>query len=169
MKQLLSTGTLIFSVMCSGNLLAQGNYLSLGAGLLTFDLAPDSYEPVQFFGRLGHDYNDYFGLGAELGTSLIEDEINDTDYGATTTFLYARGRIPIGNDSSLYAMFGATRVELTVSSGSSSSSADDDDVGFGFGYETRLDSYHLFIDYVSYYDDEDIEVSSVNIGLNGYF
>jgi hypothetical protein len=148
---------------------AEGGYGAFGGGLLTFDDGFDKVKPKQLVGRLGYNFNDYVGIGFEGGFSLIEDELFGVDFDVSTLFFYLRGSAPVSDTSSIYVLFGSTNVELTGSSGRTSLSADDDDTGIGFGFETELDTVSLFVDYITYFDDDGVDVNSINIGVVGYF
>lgn len=165
---LVVTSALLLSV--SAQLHAtEGAYGAVGGGLLTFDDGFDKVKPKQLIGRLGYNFNDYIGIGFEGGFSLIEDELSGVDFDVTTTFIYLRGSAPVGEKSSVYALIGPTNVDLTGSSGGISISADDDDTGIGFGFETELESVSFFVDYITYFDDDGVEVDSINLGVVSYF
>ena len=144
-------------------------YWSLGGSLLTFDDSVDSIKPIQVFGRLGYDFNAYIGIGIEGGFSLIEDELGGVDFDVTTSFLYLKGSLPIGEDSKLYAMIGPTNVELTGTLGGLSISADDDDTGIGFGFEKFMDNHSISVDYIIYNNNAGVDVSAINLGFVRYF
>ena len=149
---------------------SEGAYGSIGAGFLTFDAGgSEDVETTQLMGRLGYNFNEYFGIGLESGFSLVEDEISGVDFDVTTTLFFLRGSIPVGDSSSLYVLAGPSNVELTGSFGGLSISGDDDDTGIGFGFETELDSVSFFIDHITYFDDDDVEVTSINLGAVFYF
>lgn len=167
-KLLLLVSALILTVSAQSRA-AEGAYGAFGGGLLTFDDGFDEVKPKQLLGRLGYNFNDYFGIGFEGGFSLIEDELDDVDFDVTTTFFYLRGSIPVSETADVYLLIGSTNVELTGSSGGISLSADDDDTGTGFGFETRLDTVSLFVDYITYFDDDGVDVTSINLGVVGYF
>ncbi len=136
---------------------------------MSFVEGPVSLEPINVFGRLGYDFNANIGVGAELNFSLIEDEFLGLDFGVTTTFVYVKGSMPIGDDSKLYAMIGPSNVELTASLGGVSASVDDNGTGIGFGYEKTLDTYSISIDYIKYYSEQDARFDAINVGLVTYF
>ena len=167
----------IFPILVSALLLtlsvqlraAEGAYGAVGGGFLTFDDGFDEVKPKQLLGRLGYNFNDYIGIGFEGGFSLIEDELFGVDFDVTTTFFYLRGNVPVGEDSSVYVLVGPTNVEVTGSSGGTSISADDDDTGIGFGFETPLESVSFFVDYITYYDDDGVDATSINLGVVSYF
>ena len=145
------------------------SYWTLGGSLLTFDDGFDTIEPVQIFGRLGYDLNANIGIGVEGGFSLIEDELAGVDFDVTTTFLYLKGSLPVGDGAKIYAMVGPTNVELTGTFGGFSASVDDDDTGFGFGYESKLNSHSFTIDYIMYNNNTGVDVSAINVGYVSYF
>ncbi len=140
-------------------------YWTLGGSLLTFDDGVDSIDPTQVFGRLGYDFNAYFGIGVEAGFSLIDDEIGGVDFDVSTIFFFLKGSIPVGDDAKIYAMIGPTDVELTGSLGGISISADDDDTGIGFGFEKAIDSYSISVDYIVYNDNSGVDVTAINLGF----
>ncbi|MEM7563530.1 MAG: porin family protein [Pseudomonadota bacterium] len=146
-----------------------GFYASVSGGLLTFDDGVDTIKPKQLSGRLGYNFNDYIGIGFEGGFSLLEDELFGFDWDVTTTFIYLRGSLPISETASIYLLAGPTDVSVTGTSGAFSITADDDDTGTGFGFETRLDTVSVYVDYITYNDNEGVEVDAFNIGVVSYF
>ncbi|MDH5394450.1 MAG: porin family protein [Gammaproteobacteria bacterium] len=148
---------------------APANYWSVGGGFMTFDDSVDKIKPIQLFGRVGHDFTENFGVGLEAGFSLVEDELDAVDYSVTSTFLYVKGSLPVGEGSKLYAMIGPTNVELSGEMGGVTVSVDDDDTGIGFGFEKILGAYSVTADYILYNDNDGADVSAINIGFVGYF
>ena len=144
-------------------------YLAVGGGLLTFDDGFDKINPLQVFGRFGYDFNANIGVGGELGISLVDDSVGPVDYSVTTTFFYVKGTFPIQPDASVYVMAGPTNVELTGEAFGISASADDDDMGIGFGFQKEFGKNAFSIDYVNYYDDDGIDVFSINLGYVIFF
>ena len=162
----------IFALMLSFSALAEDGargYWALGGGLLTFDDSVDQVKPIQMYGRLGYDFNQYIGIGGELGFSLIEDSAYGVDFSVTTTFFYVKGGMPLQDDAKIYVMFGPTNVELTGTYGGFSASTDDDDTGIGFGFEKGFGANAFTIDYITYYDKDGAEVYSINFGIASYF
>lgn len=143
-----------------------GLSFAVGGGLLTFDDTQDTLNPIQLVGRFGFDVNEFFGVGGELGVSLIKDSVNNVDFDVTTTFLYLKGMVPLDQDSKLYGMIGPTNTKLTgtasVSGISVSASADDDDTGVGFGYERSFGANGFSVDYIKYNDNQGVDVHSIN-------
>ena len=116
-----------------------------------------------------NNFNNYIGVGFEGGFSLIEDELFGVDFDVTTTFFYVRGSIPVGGKSSVYVLIGPTNVDLTGSVGGFSITGDDNDTGTGFGFETQLETLSFSVDYITYFDDDGVDVNSINFSLGSYF
>lgn len=167
-KSLLLVSVLLLSVSTQLRA-AEGVYYMVGGGLLTFDDGVDEIEPKQLIGRIGYNFNNYIGIGFEGGFSLIEDELFGVDFDVTTTFFYLRGSIPVGEKLSVYALIGPTNVDLTGSVGGFSITGDDSDTGTGFGFETQLETLSFSVDYITYFDDDGVDVNSINFSLGSYF
>lgn len=154
-----------------------GWFFGLGAGLVTFDDSFDEVDPVNAYLRAGYGFNRYLEIGAEFSRTLSPDEIGYVEYDTDTNFLFVRGKLPLNDVSSLYAMAGVTRVNLTASVPGLNVGANDNGVGYGIGYQYRITKREYFaVDYVIYYDDDefdgvaaDITVDSLNFGFYGYF
>jgi opacity protein-like surface antigen len=148
------------------------NY-AFGGGFLTFDDGQDTISPTQLVARIGYDINENFGVGGEIGFSLLKDSIGNVDFDVTTTFLYLKGGIPIQEDAKIYAMIGSTNTKLTGSASvggiTASASADDNDTGFGFGFEKSFGRNGFAVDYVKYNDNEGVDVHSINLLYTGRF
>ena len=167
-KSLLLASILLLSISAQLRA-AEGAYAMVGGGLLTFDDGVDEIEPKQLLGRIGYNFNNYIGVGFEGGFSLIEDELFGVDFDVTTTFFYVRGSIPVGGKSSVYALIGPTNVDLTGSVDGFSITGDDNDTGTGFGFETQLETLSFSVDYITYFDDDGVDVNSINFSLGSYF
>jgi len=140
-------------------------YWTLGGSLMTYEVGSVSLEPINVFGRLGYDFNENIGIGFEGSFSMLEDDFLGLDWSITTTFIYLKASMPVGDDAKIYAMIGPSNVELSASSGGASGSADDSDTGIGFGFETG--SYT--VDYINYYDKNGETFSAINLGFVNYF
>ena len=169
MKKSTTTLLIILLSLAASVQAAPANYWSVGGSLLTFDDGFNPVEPIQIFGRIGHDFNENIGIGFERGFSLVKDEVLGVDFDVTTTFLYLKGSLPIGDNEKLYAMIGPTNTELTGSLGGFSYSIDDDDTGIGFGFEKSFNSSSISVDYIIYNDNDGVDVSAINVGFVSYF
>jgi len=172
-KSSITSKTSMISIPATAQEVKPHAYWSLGGSLLTFDDGTDEIKPTQVFGRLGYDFNAYIGVGIEGGFSLIEDEIAGVDFDVTTTFLYLKGSIPVGDDAKIYAMIGPSNTEITGTVSGFSLSVDDSGTGIGFGFEQTLRSDAAFsIDYIKYTDEFEgfsIDVDAINLGFVKYF
>jgi hypothetical protein len=147
-------------------------YFGFGGSVFRADDGTDSIQPLNVYGRLGYDWVSWFGIGIEGSTTISKDDIDSlpgVDFSVSTTFVYLRFGIPVASKSKIYLMAGPSRVELRASGGGASASVDDDDIGIGLGYEHNFDGYGFTVDYIQYYDNNNVDVGAVNIGLIGYF
>jgi len=147
----------------------KNTYLAFGVSSVRLTESVGSVSPFNIYGRLGHDFNRYIGIGFEGGGTLLEDDFQDIDFGINTLFGYLRLIAPIGDKSKIYAMVGPSNVKLTASIAGSSIKVDDDDTAYGIGFERDFDGYGMTIDYISYYSNQSIDVEGFSIGLIGYF
>lgn len=150
-----------------GGQFARANYDESGV--------PD-VNPTAFVGRLGHFVVDNFAVEGRLGFGLSDDSV--TLGGITADFeidslagLYGVGHLPLGNVASVYALAGFTRGEATVTvPGFVSESDDDTDFSYGVGVQAKFTpALSGHVEYMSYLDTSDYEITAVGVGLNYHF
>lgn len=154
-----------------------GWFFGVGGGFVSFDNSVDSVEPVNLVLRGGLALNDFIEIGAEVGNNLAEDDVSGVDYTVDGTFIFIKANLNLSEGTRVYAMIGKSSIELTQGAGSASVVFDDSDTGIGFGLQFTLSpKSSYFVDYISYYDDDqfdsipgDITVDGLNIGYLSYF
>ncbi|ART81913.1 hypothetical protein CBP31_04115 [Oceanisphaera profunda] len=126
---------------------------------------------VALYARLGTEFTENFSGEIRVGTGLDDDKVNGNKvelnyfYGA-----YVRGTIPIADAFYPYAIVGATRAELEESSLGQSIKGSGTDISFGVGADIRLTSNtDLNIEYMNYYDKNDISVNGLSLGFTYRF
>jgi hypothetical protein len=147
-------------------------YFGFGGSVFRADDGTDSIQPLNVYGRLGYDWVSWFGIGIEGSTTISKDDIDSlpgVDFSVSTTFVYLRFGIPVASKSKIYLMAGPSWVDFEGNSVDHSTLLDDDDIGIGLGYEHDFDGYGFTVDYIQYYDKNNVDVGAVNIGLIGYF
>ncbi len=134
--------------------------------------------------QTGMRFNKHFAVEARLGTGLsddsasqVEDGINlkidlETDYIASA---FVKGIIPAG-PVELYGLLGYTHAELdakvtAVGEGISiSETFSDSDISYGVGLAFQpTAASSIFVEYMNFYDDDDIEISGYTLGFNFSF
>jgi opacity protein-like surface antigen len=91
------------------------------------------------------------------------------------TSFFLRGILPLGNDVGLYGLVGITEIKGTHRFSDEpgptlSSQRTTTGTSFGGGIEARLlDNLHLTLEYISYVDEEDLEMTAFMGGLRWSF
>lgn len=134
-------------------------------------------DPHIMVARLGHYLTDYLAIEGRVGFGVSDDELewDNMDTGITAEIdnlygAYIVGHLPLSEVASLYALAGYTQGEATLSLGSESIS--DDDSGFSYGIGGQINFSPAIagtIEYTSYLDKSDYQISAIGAGLNFRF
>ncbi len=109
------------------------------------DSGSDFNSLVGIVGKVGYDFNQYFGVEARFGTGLNNEDITST----TGTFeaelketygLYLKPQLPLNRYLNLFALIGyaQSKVDITNTGTNASGSADEGSVSYGLGL-----GYHI--------------------------
>ena len=144
-----------------------GSYAQLDtdvAGVVEFDLAALVF-------NVGYKINDYVAVESRLGTGIADDDILGIDLELDYLWgLYTKIGIPTGTGFYPYAVLGYTKAELELSAFGMTESESDSDISYGIGADFGVnENLGIFVEYMNWYDDEDIEITGFNIGLNYKF
>ncbi len=148
-----------------------------GGGLINLDNDTDIIDTGNVYLRGGVALNRYFEIGAEVGFTVLSDDINDVDHDVQTLLVFFKANLPVSDDSDLYLLLGASNVKLTEGIARTADELDDDDSAIGIGVQVRnsANSYYT-VDYISYFDDDefdsvntDVSASGINFGFVSYF
>ncbi|MFQ3787531.1 porin family protein [Halomonas sp. A29] len=135
-------------------------------------------EPTAAIGRFGHFIVDHFAIEARAGTGISDDTITiagiDIEGELDHMFgVYGVGYLPLGaSPVSLYGLVGFTRAKATLSAPAFGISESDSDSGFSYGVGIQGHfTPHLSVnlEYTSYLDKSDYELTSLGLGLNYHF
>lgn len=135
-------------------------------------------DPTLLVGRFGHYLTDYFSVEGRVGLGLSDDEVTIDGYDANATAeidhllgAYAVGHLPVTQFVSIYALAGFAQVKATVDTPFGSESGDDSGFPFGVGGEVNFFSRQFSgtLEYMSYLDKSDYEVSAISAGVNYKF
>ncbi len=154
----------------------------IGDSYLGLQYAQTSYEddngveaePSAAVGRLGHFVTDNFAIEGRAGFGISEDEASY--YGSNTNVnveidsllgVYGVGHLPISETVSAYALAGFTSGEATASNAAGSVSGDDSGFSYGIGGELSFTPrVSATLEYMSYLDKSDYQISAISAGLN---
>jgi opacity protein-like surface antigen len=139
----------------------------------------EDFNPTAVVGRFGHYFNDHFSLEGRVGVGASEDSVS---YGSLTADveidnffgIYGVGHLPLTDAVSVYALAGLTKGEATATvrgpGGSISASDDDSGFSYGIGGEVALTrNASVTVEYTSYLDKSDYQLSALSAGLNFRF
>ncbi|WP_082140376.1 porin family protein [Halomonas sp. PR-M31] len=135
-------------------------------------------DPTMLVGRLGHYLTDYFSVEGRVGLGLADDDVTVDGYDANATAeidnllgAYAVGHLPVTQYVSIYALAGFAQVEATLDTPFGSESDDDSGFSFGVGGEVNFFSprFSGTLEYMSYLDKSDYEVSAISAGVSYQF
>ena len=148
------------------------NYVGVQYAIVTYDEEGfDDVEPTALVGRLGHFLNDNVAIEGRIGFGLEDDEV-EVDLGFLGTVdvevevehlfgIYAAIHSSSSSDISVYGIIGFTQGELEASALGVDVSEDDSGLSYGLGF-----NIHKFnIEYMSYLDEDEFEVTAISLGF----
>ena len=152
-------------------------FFGVGGGLVTFDDSVDSVEPMNWVLRGGLALNEVIEVGVDASFTFSDDELSGAEFDVDFSFVFIRANLNLSESTRLYVMAGTSSIELTRKIGSNSVTFDDAGPGFGIGVEFgRSPESAYFIDYITYYDDNqfdgipgNVTLDGLNIGFISYF
>ena len=164
-------------VICSSALAEPRWVIGVGGGLHHNEIDGESVSPLNVYLSLALAVNEYVEIGAEISTTLADDDIGASDFDVDTTYVFIRGKMPLDDGTVLYLQLGNSSIELAERNAGSTTNTDDAGVGFGIGvrFGAGHDSAYK-IEYINYYDDDEFDSvvgdashSSLNFGYLSYF
>lgn len=170
-KKLTTLSLAVAALTCGGQAVA-AHYVggNLGAVQASFDNVGDA-DLVTAYGRLGTEFSENFSGEVRLGTGIDDDTLKGVKvelehfYGA-----YVRGGIPVGDIFFPYAVVGLTRAELQLSNRFASTTESGTDVSFGIGTDIHLNANtNINLEYMNYYDKNDVSVDGFAVGVTYRF
>ena len=148
------------------------NYIGLQYALVTYEEEGfDDVEPTALVGRLGHFVTDNVAVEGRLGFGVQDDEV-EVDLGFLGTVdveveiehlfgIYAAIHSSSTSDISVYGLLGFSQGELEASALGEEVSEDESGFSYGFG----LNIHKFNIEYMSYLDEDDFEVTAISLGF----
>ena len=161
MKKTLTAATLLG--LMSGT--AYGNlYGGLSYGFMETELGSADFDTPTLNFALGVEATPHLAVEGRLGLGVGDDgrsgvTVEIDDYFA----VYVKPMLPLSDTVSLYGLLGVAETTVETNFGDD----DDDDFSYGFGISAKTrQGLDLFAEYVSLYDDRNVEISGFNLGVN---
>ena len=146
-------------------------YAGLQYALVTYEEDGfDDVEPTALVGRIGQFTSDNFAIEGRLGFGLQDDTIDvgpfDLDLEVNSLFgVYGVLQSSPSNGISVYGILGFSRVELEATA--LGVSVSDDDTGLSYGFGLNLKGFN--VEYMSYLDEDDYQISALSLGFVAEF
>ena len=148
------------------------NYAGAQYVLVTYDEEGfDDVEPTALVGRVGYFLNDNVAIEGRIGFGLQDDEVEldlgflgtvDVDFEVENLFgIYAAIHSSGSSDTSFYGIFGFSQGELEASA--LGIDVSEDESGFSYGFGLNINKFN--IEYMSYLDEDDFEVTAISLGF----
>ena len=118
-------------------------------------------------GKVGVMATDYFGVEARAGFGVDDDRIAGVDV-KIDNFFGGYGTVNVVNESPVtpYAVFGFTRIEAEAGSVED----DESDFSYGAGLNVKFaKNLSGNLEYMRYYDDDDITLDGIGLGVQVNF
>lgn len=188
-SHIVSLGALL-SVMAAAPLHAdqaeqRGWYAGISATQLNYDESDmDDLDLRAIQLQAGYRLNRYVALELRGGVGAGDDSFHENVFGVDVNgsvevdymaSALVKGIIPLG-PVELYGVAGYTKAQFDLSVripayGISESESDSDgDLTYGLGVSfAPAESISLFVEYMNYYDEDSVEITGYNVGINAYF
>ena len=164
MRKLMAATTC--GLLLSGVVTAEG-YGGISYGALETEFANRDFDTPTLNLALGNIFNPNFAVEGRLGLGVDDD----TDRGIKAEIenyfaIYAKPMLPLSDVLTLYGLLGVAETTIDTNVGDD----DDDDISYGFGLSAKTrQGFDLFVEYISLYDDDNVEVNGFNLGANMRF
>lgn len=164
MKKLITAATC--GLLFSGALCAEG-YGGLSYGALETEFGSRDFDTPTLNLALGNIFNPNFAIEGRLGFGVDDDTDNGIKAEIEDYFaIYAKPMLPLSDVLTLYGLLGIAETTIDTNVGDD----DDDDISYGIGLSAKTrQGFDLFAEYITLYDDDNVEVSGFNLGANMRF
>jgi len=163
-----------FALFCVTPLHAQekdSNYWGAQYALVTYDESGfDEAEPTALVLRLGRFVTENISVEGRLGFGLQDDEIDvgpfDVEIEVDKLYgIYGLFHTSGSDDTNVYGVLGFTKGELEATALGVTFEGDDSGLSYGIGANYR----GFNIEYMSYLDEDDYDVTAISLGYRRMF
>ena len=114
---------------------AQDSNVYINAGVQTFE-----FDTYNILGRVGYNFNEYFGVAGEASIGISGDEVDGIDVDTPYSFGgYLTGRYPVAEQFDIFARVGYTVINVEADDGFDEIDADLDGFAVGAGIQYNFD------------------------------
>lgn len=152
------------------------NYFEIGYGQLSYKEAGfGNLSPSVIKGTLGTVVSEGFAIEGFVATGVSDDSIRYLGVPVTLSInhafgVYARPFLKVGESAELFARAGFFRGKLTASANGYHFGTSGGDFSYGVGAAFNVsNNVQLTVDYMQYYDKENIKISGAGLGVKVAF
>ncbi|QSP93875.1 porin family protein [Marinobacter salinisoli] len=148
-----------------------GAFAGLNYTFVNLDVGPGEADVATLSAKGGVMVTPFIGFEARAGFGVDDDRIGLADY-SLDNFYGAYATFQMANESPLtpYAALGFTRVEVEADSVLGTFTEDESDISYGIGLNVDFASYVSGnLEYMRYYDDNDLTVDGLGLGVQFSF
>jgi len=164
----------IFLFFITSNTFAETSYqgIALQNGTYTDETFNVDINPKAVVGKYGSIVDDNFSYEFQIvmGTTPGKKTISNVDVDIDVEFSYGfflKPSINLGSKANAYALIWISKGNLTASSGNVSIKESKTDLSLGGGVLFKIDdSTNLFVEMITYVDQQDYKYAGFNIGVN---
>ncbi len=164
MKKLLSAAAC--GLLLSGTALAD-IYGGLSYGALETEMGSRDFDTPTLNIAIGNTFNPNIAIEGRIGFGIDDDSDSGVKAEIEDYFaIYAKPMLPLSDVLTLYGLIGIAETTIDTNFGK----GDDDDISYGIGLSAKIQNgVEIFGEYISLYDDKNIEVSGFNLGATMRF
>ncbi|MBJ6137877.1 porin family protein [Marinobacter litoralis] len=147
-------------------------YAGLNYTFMNLDFDGEDADVGTLSGKVGVMANEYVGFEARAGFGVNDDDIGGVADVEVDNFFGGYATFNMVNESPVtpYAVIGFTRAELEVDTAFGSDSDDDSDFSYGAGINFEMaQNVSGNLEYMRYYDDDDVTVDGIGLGVQFNF
>jgi len=149
--------TVVSAFSASAN--AQDSNVYINAGVQTFE-----FDTYNILGRVGYNFNEYFGVEGEASIGISGDEVDGIDVDTPYSFGgYLTGRYPVSDQFDLFARVGYNVVNVEIDNGFDEADEDFDGFAIGGGVQYNFDDVNGVRLGYTYNDGGDLEADVIDL------
>lgn len=148
-----------------------GLYTGLNYTFMNLDSGNADADVGTLSAKVGVMPTPYLGFEARGGFGVDDDRIGGVDF-SLDNFFGGYATFNLANESPVtpYAILGFTRVEVEASSVLGTATKDESDVSYGIGVNMEFaPNLSGNLEYMRYYEDSDVEVDGLGVGIQFNF
>ena len=155
------------ATLMASNVAMADLYGGVGYTAAELEIGSTDFDLGALYGRFGSQFNENISGEFRVGVGVADDDVRGFNVEIDKYFGgYVRGSLPLNDGIMPYIIVGITDVDIDTDAGSDS----DDDLSYGIGLDFKIDNQLMLnVEYMSMYDDDDVEITGLSFGVAAKF